>query len=131
MQNQTDEAFLRPTQTVDEWLKDCKIMSPKIIGDHFIGLYQVAYGIRVRAGELHSGHCAIDLCCGDDYNDVLTALAIYTKKMGKNYEEGNPILEGLRSGSDPKPYPKDKQFMHWFCGLVGELAIDKQLESVK
>ncbi len=131
MNYQTDKGFLKPTQTDKEWLKECQIMNPKIIGDHFIGLYQVMFGIRVRAGVLHDGGCGIDLCCGDDYNDVLMALTVYTKKMDNNYEEGNPILEGLMRQSDPKPYPKDKEFMHWFCQLVGELTIDEQVESVR
>ena len=117
-------------QTDEDWLADCKITKATIIGDHFIGLYEVMYGIRVRAGKLHDGGCRIDLCCGDDYTDVFMAHGIYKRFMEKNHAEGKPILEGLKTGSDPKPYKNDPDFMKWIKSKLDEWTIDKQLKSV-
>lgn len=87
-------------------------------------------GVRLVCGEFGSMTYEVDLCCGDDYENILNARALYELKIKKNIEMGLTPSFGLKTGSDPKPYPKDPKFVEFLNDLTEELRIDSQIESV-
>ena len=96
-----------------EWLEQNHITEAAVVSGYFIGKYRVLFGYRLRAGELYSSSCDIDLCCGDSKELYDKARLVYGIKMVSNIEKGKPIFDGLRASSEIKPYHNDKEYMEW------------------
>ena len=104
-----------------DWLKYCcKIYDYKVIGDYFIGSYDVIFGCRIRAGECHVDVCVIDLCMGDSATFLEQTKRLYANRMRFNKANKLPIFDGLPTSSDIKPCWKDEFWLSWFVNATVE-----------
>lgn len=82
-----------------------------------IGLYQVFYGWRVRAGYVGEPTVALDWCAGDDMVIVSylfnAAVLILSQRDG-----GDGCFNGIPGSSAIKPFYKDADFMRSLMDLI-------------
>lgn len=71
-----------------------------------IGVYPVAFGMRVRAGFVGAAGCELDWCCGDNQ-----AMLEWAYSSARNIMETREDFEGIPRISDPKPFWLDPDFV--------------------
>jgi hypothetical protein len=107
--------------TPEEFLEENDIYDYDLIGDYFIGRWDVIFGCRIRAGRVFDLSVPIDVCCGTSEHLLCLVKELYQKKMKLNVSEGKYILEGLRPSSEIKPIHNDIEYMEWLSELKEEL----------
>lgn len=87
-------------------------------GKRFVGIYQVLYGYRIRAGYVGSSTVEIDWCCGDVH-----AMVVLTYQMALTcLYIGIPFNE-LPSYSVKKPWYKDNNFCYQLGDIMAKYDI--------
>lgn len=105
----------------DENFKGLRMVSEG--GQWEVGLCPVFFGVRVRAGRVGDGACAIDLCAGADKAHIDTLLKMVLTLL-------SPFSESARAGDvsrlipsfETKPVFNDEKFMREFTALCANAA---------
>jgi hypothetical protein len=112
-----EKDMVAKTQTPEQFLDENDVYDYEIIGDYFIGRFNVIYGKRIRAGRLFDMWVDVDLCCGTSEELLTTVKRLYSAEMRQNIEKGENPLEGLITWTERKPAHNDLDYMKWLAEL--------------
>ena len=113
--------MVQPVHCGNKYLMDTEkfmeywdIYDYEIIGDYWIGKWNVMFGKRIRAGSLDDKvGCVIDVCCGNDELMLEGVKLAYAKRMRENLENNKPVYDNLIKSCDPKAFYND-EYKEWF-----------------
>jgi hypothetical protein len=88
---------------------------------YYLGVYNVMFGKRIRAGKYGNGWVDLDWCCGDDdilLGKVYTFLLLHFERT----KNSSDLFSSLPSCSSIKPLKHDKVFLSKVTNIIPEFS---------
>lgn len=90
-------------------------------GKHYMGIFNVIFGRRIRAGRYGNFYVDIDWCCGSDTMLLMKTYEALKKHLERSKNGENPF-KGLPSCSKIKPINRDQEFMEMVSNVIPEMS---------